>query len=248
SGGWPELQINPGLNVIQYLNDYIRTYIEKDIAHSAGIQKMLEFLKLLGLLAARTGQLLNYDSLANDAGVSSVIVKDWISMLEKSGIVYLLRPLSSNLNKRLTKSCKIYFLDTGLACRLQGWQESKPMQKSPQFGHLFETLVLAEIVKAKDSFLKNWNICLFRTKDQEELDFVLENGSKVVLLEVKLGSQKIPDVKIPNSLKKIYPNLDHVFVVSYGGERKKISPNCTQIPIKHLTTFLNDENSWTQIL
>ena len=144
-GGWPELYISKTSSV-KYLNDYIRNYIEKDIVLSAGITRQREFQIVQGMLAARTGEFLNYSGIANHSGVRSVTVKEWVSILERSGLIYLLPPTSSNLNKRLSKSPKIYFLDTGLSCRLQGWQEETPMFYSSQAGGIFETLVLAEIV------------------------------------------------------------------------------------------------------
>lgn len=110
-GGWPELYTNTALDPIHYLNDYVRNYIEKDIVVSAGIIKKKEFYTVLGMLAARTGHLLNHSSLAKDSGVKSVTIHEWISVLERTALVYLLPPVEANLNKRLTKSPKIYFLD-----------------------------------------------------------------------------------------------------------------------------------------
>ena len=164
-GGWPELYTNPDLNPVQYLNDYIRNYIEKDIVVSAGIVKKKEFHTVLGMLAARTGNILNHSSLAKDSGVKSVTIHEWISILERTELIYLLPPLESNLNKRLTKSPKVYFLDTGLSVRLQGWIDQKPLLTSPQIGALFETLVLSEIVKCTMNFGLNWKVSLWRTKD-----------------------------------------------------------------------------------
>lgn len=238
-GGWPELYSNPQLNPIQYLNDYIHNYIEKDIVVSAGIIKKKEFHTVLGMIAARTANILNHSSLAKDSGVKSVTINEWISILERMQILYLLPPVESNLNKRLTKSPKIYFLDTGLAVRLQGWLDFHPLVKSPQAGALFETLVLCEIVKCNLNFDKNWKISMWRTKEGEEVDFIIENGKGDVLaLDAKLGMMGIDPIKIPLSLSQTFPHLKTIVVVSYGGKKLMLSKECLQVPLKDLTEFL----------
>lgn len=238
-GGWPELYSNPDLNPIQYLNDYIHSYIEKDIVVSAGIIKKKEFHTVLGMIAARTGNILNHSSLAKDSGVKSVTINEWISILERTQLLYLLPPVESNLNKRLTKSPKVYFLDTGLAVRLQGWLEIQPLIQSPQIGGLFETLVLAEIVKCNMNFGKNWKISMWRTKEGEEVDFIIENEKGDILaLDAKLGIMGIEPIKIPNSLSQTFPKLKQIVIVSFNGKKLQLSKECLQVPIKDLTQFL----------
>ena len=112
--GWPELYITQDLSTVQYLNDYIRSYIETDIVLSAGIQKQTQLNVVLGLLAARTGMLLDYNNVANDSSVASTAIKDWVLLLQRTELISCLAPYSTNLNKRLTKAPKLYFLDTGL--------------------------------------------------------------------------------------------------------------------------------------
>lgn len=238
-GGWPELYSNPQLNPIQYLNDYINNYIEKDIVISAGIIKKKEFHTVLGMIAARTANILNHSSLAKDSGVKSVTINEWISILERTQLLYLLPPVESNLNKRLTKSPKVYFLDTGLAVRLQGWLESRPLLQSPQAGALFETLVLSEIVKCANNFGKNWKISMWRTKEGEEVDFIIKNEKGDILaLDSKLGILGVDPIKIPPSLAKTFPQLSQIIVVSYDGKRQMISKECLQVPLSQLTPFL----------
>ena len=191
-GGWPELYTNAQLNVVKYLNDYIRSYIEKDIAHSAGIHKIHEFYTVLCILAARTGQLINYSSIAKDSGVRSVTVREWISVLERSQLVFELPAFHTNLNKRLSKSGKLYFLDTGLAARLQGWAISEPLLKSSQAGHLFETLVAAEIYKFCNNTGKSYKFSLWRSNNGEEIDFLLENTKgEAIALDAKMGLHSV---------------------------------------------------------
>lgn len=238
-GGWPELYTNPRLSVVSYLNDYIRTYIEKDIIQSAGILKQNEFFTVLCMLAARTGQLINCSAIAKDSGVKSITIGEWISVLEHAHLVYLLKPYHNNLNKRLTKSAKLYFLDTGLAARLQGWTMQEPLLISPQAGHLFETLVAAEIIKCLQNFGKNWQIYLWRTKEGEEIDFIIENDRHEILaIDAKMGIHGVQSEKLPNSFSQSMPKVKEFILVSLGGEKRYLQKNCLQLPISQLTDYL----------
>jgi hypothetical protein len=239
-GGWPELYVSD-MPTVKYLNDYIRHYIEKDIVLSAGISKQAEFHTVLGLLAARTGQILNYSDIANNSGVKSVTVKEWVSVLERSNLLYVLRPYESNLNNRLIKTPKLHFLDTGLACRLQGWTERQPMSQSPQAGHLFETLVCAEIIKCQHNWGKNWQLFYWRTQSGEEIDFVLKTSSgEMLALDAKMGIHSVAPIALPAEFKKSLPDIKKIHVISLGGKRQTLSDSCEQIPIAELAEFLKD--------
>jgi uncharacterized protein len=238
-GGWPELYIDQSLQPVQYLNDYIRSYIEKDIVLSAGVQKQETFNIILGLLAARTGMLLDYTNIARDSGIQSVTVKEWISILQRTALVYCLKPYMSNLNKRLTKAPKFYFLDTGLAARLQGWQDQTPLMTSPQAGPLFETLVFAELFKFVQNYGKDWQLYLWRTKEGEEIDFLIVTKSgKVIALDSKMSMQSVQPAKLPASFKKTFPQVKQLVLITYGGERIKLSKECLVVPIAELHAFL----------
>lgn len=241
-GGWPELYIDARLSPVQYLNDYIRSYIEKDIVLSAGVQKQEAFNLVLGLLAARTGMLLDYTNVARDSGIQSVTVKEWVSVLQRTGLVYCLRPYASNLNKRLTKAPKFYFMDTGLAARLQGWQEQTPLITSPQAGALFETLVFAEIIKFIQNYGKDWQLYLWRTKEGEEIDFLIVKASgDVIALDAKMSMQSIQPVKILPNFKRLFPQVKQLVLVTFGGRRIQLSEECLAVPIAALHDFLMQE-------
>ncbi len=211
-GGWPELHANAHKNATKYLDDYISSYIEKDIVLTAGIQKSREFLSFLRLLAGRVGQILDFSSLGRESGVESNTIKSWISVLEKMQIIYLVTPYSHSLSKRLIKSPKIYFLDTGLACRLQGWSDPLPILTSPQQGHLFENLVFTEIYKTNINNDLGLKIFHWRSKDGEEIDFLVElPNQKFLFIESKVSfnvnfqPQSFPEVK--KVFKKNIPTL-----------------------------------------
>ncbi len=239
-GGWPELYTHPDIPVTSYLNDYIRTYVEKDIVMSAGIQKVSEFLRVLGLLAGRTGLLTNYSAIASDSGMSSITIKEWVGFLERADLVYLLRPYHTNLNKRLIKTPKLYFLDTGLAARLQGWSDPLVLFTSPQVGPLFETLVFAEIFKFIRNYQKDWQLFFWRTKDGQEVDFVLKTAShKIYLFEAKLSMPRTPVLPDTEALKKDFPNQTQRIIVTSAGQRLQIAKEQWVIPITELHHYLS---------
>ncbi|TAK72850.1 MAG: ATP-binding protein [Gammaproteobacteria bacterium] len=239
-GGWPELYTNPALFTTTYLNDYIRSYVEKDIVMSAGIQKITEFLTVLRLCAARTGQETDYTDIHKDSGVSSATVKEWIGFLERADLVYQLKPFFNNLNKRLIKRPKLYFLDTGLAARLQGWSEILPLLSSPQIGCLFETLVLAEIVKFIRNHGKDWKLFFWRTKDGQEIDIVLKTArGHLHAFEAKYAIHGVSKaISYPPAFQKEFsPNVPLVVVAS-GGQMLKLSSHCIVMPISALHDYL----------
>jgi predicted AAA+ superfamily ATPase len=238
-GGWPELHIDPKLDAVPYLNDYIRTYLERDIVVAAGISKVQAFTRALGLFAARTACPLNASEIAGACGVRSVTIQEWLGALEENLVVFSLPGYHDNLNKRLVKSPKLYFLDTGLAARLQGWSEPEPLLRSPQAGLLFETLVLGEIVRTRDHHLKDWTLHYWRTREGEEIDFlVLDRQGNGVALDAKLGVQSVPAIPLPASTAKSLPRIRELAVVSLSGQSTRLGRSCLQVPIAQLHDYL----------
>ncbi len=239
-GGWPELYTNDSLSVTGYLNDYIRSYVEKDIILSAGIQKIPEFLTVLRLCAARTSQETDYSDIQKDSGVNSITVKEWINLLERADVVYQLKPYFNNLNKRLIKRPKLYFLDTGLAARLQGWSELMPMLNSPQIGGLFETLVLAELIKFIRNYRKDWELFFARTKDGQEIDFIIKTAKgNTYFIEAKYAIHGITKpINIPPALKKEFDPQLPLIIISSGGQKLKLGPTCLTLAITDMHDYL----------
>ncbi len=238
-GGWPELVVNPELSAPDYLNDYIRTVMDKDVALASGVRELEKFQLTMGLLAARVGELLNFESLGREAGVTGVTLKSWIVNLERSGLGGLLRPYHSNLNKRLIKTPKFYFLDTGLAARLQGHTDISLMMRGPSFGHLFENLVLIEILKTRDHHRKSWSVHFWRSKDGEEYDFVIRSTNKVIVIDAQVAIQSAQAIVASVIFKKDFPNsIIKSVVCTFGGKNQEISKDCRQIPVYELGNFL----------
>jgi predicted AAA+ superfamily ATPase len=239
-GGFPELWIRPELEPISFLNDYYSTFIEKDIARTAGIEKLSAFSKMLRLLAARTGELLNFESIGNDAGVTGKSIKDWISLLEQNGVVSILKPYHSNLNKRLIKMPKAYFMDAGLCVRLQSHQEKESILSTPQAGHLFENLVVSEAMKTRDHFRKGWNLHFWRTKEKEEIDLIVESAKSMTLIQIKLGSTRGGEIPLPAELSSTNKKIRRAFVTAVG-ERTIQAGNIELIPLKDFCAYLLED-------
>lgn len=236
-GGFPELWVRPELDVISFLNDYFSTFIEKDIARIAGIEKLSAFSTTLRLLAARVGDLLNFESIGRDAGVVGKSIKEWVSLLEHNGILYILKPYHTNINKRLIKTPKAYFIDSGLCARLQGHQEKETLLSTPQAGHLFKNLVVAEAIKTKDHFNKNWELYFWRTKEKEEIDLIVESDKCISLFEIKLASFGVGEIPLPEALVVKNKKIRRAFVTAVG-QRGSQANGIDTVPLKDFCDYL----------
>lgn len=170
-----------------WYNDYILTYIERDVRQLINVQDLRAYHRFLQMCAARTGQILNLSSLANDCGITHNTAKSWISVLEASYVIFLVSPHFNNYNKRLIKSPKLYFYDTGLVCALMNIQEPQQLVTHSIRGALFETLVASEIIKNRFNQALLSNLYFWRDSQNHEVDFILEYGEKLVPIEVKSG-------------------------------------------------------------
>ena len=186
-GSMPRLQDSQVDRDVFY-SSYVRTYLERDVRQLINLKDETKFYNFLIAMAARTGQLLNASDVADTVGVSVKTVQEWISVLEASDVVHVLQPFWSNSDKRLTKAPKIFFLDTGLACYLTGWDTPKQLQNGAMNGHMFETFVVSEILKSHKNAGKNLrNIFFYRDKDKREIDVVVKKGHCLYPVEIKLS-------------------------------------------------------------
>jgi predicted AAA+ superfamily ATPase len=173
------------LKTAQFYDDYIFTYVERDVRSLKNIGDLTNFQRFLELIAGRVGQVLNLNSLANDIGVSYKTIDAWISVLEASYIVFRLKPYYENLGKRLIKSPKIFFYDTGLLCYLLGIQSPNILRRHFSFGHIFENLVISEVIKHKYNYRNNFGIYYVRDNNKNEVDLVLDGGLSQIGIEIK---------------------------------------------------------------
>jgi predicted AAA+ superfamily ATPase len=196
---------------------YFATYVERDLRDLLNVKDLGRFERFVRLCAGRTGQILNLSSLAVDAGIAVSTVQDWLSVLETCYIVRLLRPWAANINKRLIKAPKLYFLDTGLACYLMGIQTPEQMKTHPARGALFETFVLGEYWKRNANQMRLDTLHYFRDKTGNEIDLVEETEGKITLTEIKSGMTLADDWFGPiRYAKNALPDIEKCQLV-YGG-------------------------------
>lgn len=184
-GGMPELYDIPDMDRNDFYYSYINTYIEKDIKKIKNIGNIETFKKFMRDVAIRTGTTLNYSDIANDVGISVNTIREWISILVSTGIIYLLEPFSSSKIKRLTHMPKIIFMDMGLACYLANWESAKELQLSKLSGSFFESYVVSELIKSYDNKGLRLEISHFRNKETEEIDLILYKNNTLYPLEIK---------------------------------------------------------------
>ena len=190
-GSYPKLYPADSDYWAVFYESYMQTYIERDIKALSAVGNELDFVKFMRALAARTGEMLNYSELANDVGVSQPTIKSWLSILQASGLVYILRPYYNNVGNRFIKTPKVYFMDTGLACYLTGWKTPEGVESGAMSGNMFETYVVSEIIKSYWHNGKQPDIYYYRDKEKREIDVLLhENGT---LYPVELQNNSNPD-------------------------------------------------------
>ncbi len=218
--------------------NYVATYLERDLRQLVNIRDLTSFRRFLRLCAGRTGQLLNLSSLANDCGISHNTAKSWISILEASYILFLLPPHHRNFNKRIVKTPKLYFYDTGLAAWLMGIQNSEQLPTHPHRGALFETLIVTELLKGRYNQADISNLFFWRDNTGNEVDVVLDTGSRLIPLEIKSGQTITPDFFRPLSkwLAWAGEEAGRAYLV-YGGEQDQTRQQCTVLSWRSARSF-----------
>ena len=165
--------------------NYYQTYIERDLRQLSNIRSLTRFEKFIHLLAGRIGQVINLNSLANDVGVSSTTLNEWLSVLEASFIIYRLKPYYENFGKRMVKTPKLYFTDIGLAAYLLGINDISQVSRDPLIGNLFENLVVIEALKSRMNKGLDPNLFFYRDNNQHEVDLLYKKGRMLIPIEIK---------------------------------------------------------------
>lgn len=207
-GGYPELQ-NPEIDWSMYFSSYIKTYLERDVRELAAVQDLDAFRRFMVACAARTGQMLNYSNIADEVGKDANTIKNWVSILEASGIVYILEPFASSALKRAIRTPKLYFKDTGLAAYLTRWLSPDTLANGAMSGAFFETFVISEILKSYSNCGMDYRyfVSYYRGKDKKkvkkngeevreeaEIDFIIEQDGMLYPIEIKQNSKVTADM------------------------------------------------------
>ena len=254
-GSYPELYDNPNKDWEEFYSSYVQTYIEKDVLTDIKIKDITSFIRFLTSVAARTGEVLNYENVANDVGVSSVTIKEWISVLVKTNIVYLLQPYYNSHLNRAIKSPKLYFRDTGLAAYLAGWLTKEQLEKGAKNGAFFETFVVNEIVKTFANEGKDYSKRLFyyngkdktrkrigkdgndiETHIQKEIDLIIEENG--VLYPIGIKKKDTPDVSDASAFDVLDKDIDKKrglgIILSSNPNKIYLRDNLVCIPLEYI--------------
>ena len=192
-GSMPEL-LDDRIDWQAYYRSYVRTYIERDVRELVQVRNERTFHDFMIACAARTGQLLNMSDIANTVNVDVATVQGWISVLEASGVIHLLRPFWANTTKRLAKTPKLFFTDTGLACYLSAWNSPETLRRGAMAGHMYETFVVTEVLKSFDNCgADTRQVHFYRDARKREIDLVIEEGHVLHPVEIKMASNPTKD-------------------------------------------------------
>lgn len=219
-GFFPKLYMS-NINANTYYQNYVSTYIERDVRKMLNVKDLGLFQDFIRLLAGRVGQLVNYDGLSNDLGISNHTVNNWCSILEASYITIKLRPYFENFGKRIVKSSKIYFTDPGLLCYLLGIETEIQLQRDPLRGHIFENMVFLELVKYRYNIGKEHNLYFMRDNHNNEVDVIYKNANDLIPIEIKsaktFNKDFLKGLKYFDALQA--DRVPHGFLV-YAGETR----------------------------
>ena len=224
-GGYPRLY-NQNIPIEFFYSSYVQTYIERDVRTIINVGDLNTFQIFLSLCAGRVGQILNIDSLASDTGITFNTAKKWLSILEASYIVRLLYTHHKNFNKRLVKSPKLYFFDTGLASYLLRIKNQEQLEIHFQRGALFENFVINELMKYRYNSAQRDDLYYWRDKHGKEIDCIIDRGEKLIPIEIKSGKTYTKDFfKGLNYWNKLSGNNPESSFVVYGGDESQKLPH-----------------------
>ena len=246
-GGYPELQ-DPKIDWGIFFSSYVKTYLERDVRKLSAVQDLNDFRRFMVAVAARTGQMVNYSNIAGEIGKDQTTIKAWMSILEASGIIYILEPYTSNVLKRAIKTPKVYFRDTGLAAYLTRWLTPETLANGAMSGAFFETYVISEILKSYSNCGVDYRYCVsyYRGRDKKkvkengdtievesEIDLIIEENGILYPIEIKQGSS------ISADMTSAFQILDKVVdkkrgtgaVICTCPQPGKLRENIFQIPV-----------------
>lgn len=232
-GGYPELAANPNRDIGLWQSSYVQTYLERDVRTLRQVGDLISFQAFLRALAARSGQLLRLSDVARDLGVAVNTVKAWLSVLEATYQVVVLRPYFANIGKRLVKSPKVYFTDTGLLCHLVGLRDPEHAARGPLGGAILETAVLSELIRTFVHRGEEPQVYFWRTAAGVEVDFVIESGGKLIPIEVKLTATPRPLLaqNIERFRRDFPERTGPAYVIHTGEVPLPLAPGVTALPL-----------------
>ena len=235
-GGYPEMAANPKRDVARWHASYVQTYLERDLRSLRQIGDLTQFHIFLRALAARSAQLLNVTELARDLGLAVNTVKAWISVLEATYQLFILRPYFRNVGKRLVKTPKVYFADVGTLCYLVGLKDAEHAMSGPMGGAIFETAVVGEVMRRLSGRGERPQLYFWRTSTGVEVDLIVETAGKLIPIEIKMSAT--PDRSMARNIvsfrKDLYGQSEKGFVVHPGDVTLPLVPDAVALPFADL--------------
>ncbi len=234
-GAFPKIISDHKVSRDIFYSSYVQTYVQRDVRDLSKIGDLTTFQRFLKVAAARTGQLINYADMARDVDVDQKTIKSWISILETSGLIYLLQPYHSNLTNRLIKTPKLYFLDTGLCCYLTGWSTAASLEAGSMCGAILETYLFAEILKTYLYSGIKPNLYFYRDKDLKKIDLLIEFDQYLYPIEFKkTATPSLNAAKNFHVLEKLQMNIGHSIVFCFKERPLSLSDTVTALPINFI--------------
>lgn len=234
-GAFPAIALNERLDRDLFYSSYVQTYLQRDIRDLARVGDEMSFLRFLRAAAARTGQLLNLSELARDADISVGTAKSWLSILQASGVAYLLEPYHTNVTKRLVKTPKLYFLDTGLCAYLTEWSSPETLAAGAMAGAILETWVMVELLKGYWHNGRQAPFYYYRDKDRTEIDLLIfQNGTAYPLEIKKTASPGRDDARHFRILEKRNIPVGPGGVICLAEQSLPLTPTVQSIPVAAL--------------
>ena len=239
-GFYPRTYTLPVVSPTRYFNGYLETYINRDLRQLIHVKDLRQFELFVRLCAGRVGQIFIASNLANEVGVSVPTIQSWLSILEASYIVYMLQPFHANINKRLTKSPKIFFYDVGLAAFLSGISEPYQLFTSPLKGPLFENMIVIEMLKNKYNHFKSYQLYHYRESNNNEVDLILDYSTHLDAIEIK-SSKTFNNsfFKGLNHIRGILPLKVRNTTVCYSGDMEQMIGNNRLINYKNIVSTIS---------
>ena len=234
-GSYPDIVTKRNMDWQQFYDSYVLTYAERDARDYLKIDNLIAFKKFMQVAAARTGQMINYRNIANDVGVSEPTIKSWFSVLEATGMITLIYPYYKNVSKRILKTPKFYFMDTGLCCFLTKWVNPEVLQNGAMAGAMLETWVVSEILK---SYLHNGQqppVYYYADKDKREVDLLIEEAGQLHPIEIKkTASVRNSGFKGFDFLKKLKTPIAHGCILCFGKSFVPFNKDIDIVPIGYI--------------
>lgn len=240
-GSYPQINVRKSIDVNQWFSGYFQTYLERDIKNIYDIGSLRDFQRFMQLLASRCSQLLSLSALSADLGIAVNTVKRWISILEACRIIYLLNPYYNNLGKRITKSPKVYFIDSGIVCYLTGITNENILLNGPLSGPLFENYCIQETVKQIINNNKNYRLYYMRTHNNMEIDLIVTKGMDLFPCEIKLSmTLGLKDARNIIRMKKTFCDLNIKTgrIISLADETYEINKDVSTIKFSEYIKWL----------